>query len=140
MAGVVLALVLAGGGCGGGKDRAAGVMVPLVAPDTLAGWVASGRVVLFDIQPDSLYEQARLPMAAPAHDKTVTGLRELIPVDPNIPLVVYNTDGSTPPPGEDLADQMSEYGLPHVYWLEGGLDAWVASGYDVSGSRVFPNR
>jgi rhodanese-related sulfurtransferase len=132
--------VLVGGGCSSGGEGTAGSRARSVLPDTLALWVASGSVVLFDIQPDSLYERARLPLAAPAHGATVSDLRDLIPVDPTVPLVVYNTDGSPPPPGEDLAGAIAEYGFREIYWLEGGLQAWVARGYNVGGSRLFPDR
>jgi rhodanese-related sulfurtransferase len=134
------AAALAGAACSGGGEGTPRPGARSILPDTLALWVASGNVVLFDIQPDSLYERARLPLAAPAHGASVSDLRDLIPIDPTVPLVVYNTDGSTPPPGENLAAAIAEYGFQEIYWLEGGLHAWVDRGYNVDGSRLFPDR
>lgn len=138
---ILAGVLLAGAGCsGGGGESAREISVLPVAADTLAIWVEDGRAVLFDIQPDSLYERGHLPMAAPAHGATVSELRDLFPVLTGVPLVVYNTDGSPPPPGEDLAASMIEHGFSGVYWLEGGLEAWVERGYNVDGSRLFPTR
>jgi rhodanese-related sulfurtransferase len=98
------------------------------------------RVVLFDLRPDSLYSRRRLRLAVRSHGARIADIVELIPVDPNIPMVLYNTDGVRPPAEKDLGMAMIHYGFTSLYWLEGGIEAWVARGYEVDGARVFPRR
>lgn len=125
-------------GCAGGDG---GRNAPgLVSADTLAAWLADERAVtVLDTQPDSAFDAAHLPTAIRAHRLRITDLREVLPRDPAVPIVVYNADGAPPAPGEDLAREAAAYGFSGVYWLDGGLNAWKARGFNVDGSRLFPS-
>lgn len=111
-----------------------------LAPDSLQSWLGAGkRVALLDASPDSLYERAHLSGASPVFGRRVNELSALLPVDPTIPVVIYNRTGVRPAPPEDLAYEAAVvYGFSLIYWLEGGLDAWRARGYEVDGTRLFP--
>ena len=112
-----------------------------LSADSLHTWMEEGkRVVFLDVQPESLYTRARLPLAVPAHGASISDLRDVIPVDPTVPIVIYNTDGERPPWEKDLGVEMVRYGFQTLYWLEGGVEGWMKSGYDVDGSRVFPRQ
>jgi rhodanese-related sulfurtransferase len=95
-------------------------------------------VSLLDIQPDSLFDAHHLSGAVRAHGLRIPDLREVLPPAPETPIVVYNTDGVPPPPGEDLAQEAVRLGFQYVYWLEGGVLVWKARGYNLDGSRLFP--
>lgn len=97
-------------------------------------------MVLFDIRVDSLFSRQRLPLAIRAHGAEVSDILELIPVDPRIPMVLYNTDGVRPAPQGDLGTEMIRYGFTSLYWLEGGIEGWVSRGYNVDGTRTFPRK
>ena len=125
------------GACGGGEN---GESAPNgISPDTLAVWMEDGRTItLLDTQPDSVFDAEHLPGAIRAYGLRIPDLREVLPRDPGVPIVVYNSDGASPPAGQDLARQAVGYGFSEVYWLDGGVKSWKGRGYNVDGFRLFP--
>ena len=132
---IVLAAVW--GACGGGED---GRNTPDdILPDTLAAWIEEGRrITLLDTQPDSVFDAEHLPGAIRAYGLRIPDLREVLPRDPDVPIVVYNSDGAPPAADQDLARQAVGYGFSGVYWLDGGVKSWKERGFNVDGIRMFP--
>lgn len=133
----LLAVALLAVACGGsGKHPDAR---PL-SPDSLKTWLDEGRAVaLLDASPDSLFQRAHLSGAVAVAGYRVNELNAVLPVDPTVPVVIYNRNGVRPEPLHDLAYEAAvAYGFPLIFWLEGGLEAWRARGFPVDGARVFP--
>jgi|GEM_PF-7059110 len=133
-------LVLFGGllaACGGSEVRREAT-VKRIAPDTLAAWMRSGQpLVLFDTRDRDAFERRHVPGAMAAETRRVGQLRDVLPRDPDTPIVVYNEDGTMDPAGDDLATEAAEtFHFSRVYWLEGGLEAWAAAGFNLDGRQV----
>lgn len=136
-ASILLAAVLAWVLAPGCAPDTGGAARPLT-PDSLHAWMERGEPhILFDTRSRADFEDRHLPGAMSAETRSIPQLREVIPMDPDIPIVVYNEDGSVPPDRLDLADEAAEtYGFPNVYRLEGGLRAWESRGYTLDGNAV----
>ena len=128
------ALVLAG--CARPEAETAGRILAL-EPETLVVWLETGRsACLLDLRPDSLYRPGHLPGAMPIHGKRISDLRDVLPTDPDVPLVFYNEDGVPPPEDRDPAwEAAHRFRFPRVYWLDGGLAAWTALGEGTDGYK-----
>ncbi|NNF06355.1 MAG: hypothetical protein HKN21_06315 [Candidatus Eisenbacteria bacterium] len=121
--------------CGSSEIKSS---VETLSPDTLATWVENGTPVLvYDTRARLAYEQAHIPGAVPAEQKTLSELRETLLVDPQIPIVVYNQNGTILATDHDLAGEAAEkYRYPNVYWLEGGIEAWIRLNHTTDGRRL----
>lgn len=131
IAGFALCVLL---GCSAPPDPQA-VLVP---PDTVAAWTANARRhVLLDTRPHAEYRRDHISGAIPVAGKSVRDLRQVLPVDPTVPIVVYDGKGAAPP-DSGLTRTLLDYGFRSVHWLEGGLAAWEATGYGTDGYRTVP--
>jgi rhodanese-related sulfurtransferase len=123
----------AGAGCGKGERDS----VATVAPDSLAAWLDAGvAAVILDVRPDSLYEAGHLPGSIRAYGKGIADLREVLPPDPQDPIVVVG-DPEREAAAARLARDADRLGFPRVFRLAGDIPAWRDAGYGLDGSRVF---
>lgn len=106
-----------------------------VEADTLAAWIEAGAPVLcYDMRPREAYERAHLPGAVPVEDHPLARFREILPADINVALVFYNQDGSGPPEGSSVREAAEKHRFRRLYWLRGGMDAWLAGSHGTDGS------
>lgn len=122
-------------GCSRGAPPAT---VGAISPDSLHAWMEEGRpLLLLDLRPREEFDRRHLPGATPAAGRSVPELAGILPADPDVPLVVYGDIVPADQEAPDLADEAAgTYGFPHVYRLEGGLEAWARAGYDLDGRAV----
>ena len=120
-------------GCGGG-----GAEVRALSPDSLAVWLAEARpVVILDTRARNRFEAMHLPGAVAAEGRTVSQLKDVLPLDPAIPVVVYGLGDPLEPNAYDVAGHAAgTYGFPLVYRLEGGIRVWSERGYEADGNDV----
>jgi rhodanese-related sulfurtransferase len=112
-----------------------------LSPDVLKGWLErNAPVVLFDVRPDSLFDTGRIAGSIRSGGRRVADLREVLPLDPAVPIVVLDQTGISFRSEENLAAELSHFGFPKVYWLEGGIDAWETKGYELIGFRTVSPR
>ncbi len=91
-------------------------------------------LVLLDLRPDSLYHASRLPGAVGVNGLRVAQFRDVLPVDINAAIVFYTQDGTPPPDEENPALRMVEtFRFRRVYWLTGGITAWMERGHGTDG-------
>lgn len=132
---LLIPVLVGAAGCGGGSGGTS-PGVETVAADSLVHWMDAGTYfVLLDVRPDSLFEEGRIAGSVRVHGIPFSSFREILPDDPDVPLVFVSEDGSRPPGAPDRA--AAEAGFTRVLWLDGGVRGWIASGRPVAGSRIF---
>ena len=120
-------------GCGGGT----GAEVRPLSPDTLAAWVDAGiPMVLLDTRSRSAYDARHVPAAISAEKRTVTQLREVLPANPAMPLVIYDGGGEEVRGARLALEAAGVFGFPLVYLLEGGMAAYATGGRQLEGNAL----
>lgn len=112
--------------------------VAWLEPDSLHVWMLENRpMLLIDARPLAEYDKRHLPGSVAAGSRTIPELREVLPLDPGVPLVIYTERGVVPADSLDLAaTAVQRYRFPKVFRLRGGLRAWEETGHPLDGHAV----
>jgi len=106
-----------------------------IAPDELHKWMQQGRdVAVIHVLPVEIFQRRRIPGShnACVYEVTFAGQVENIVSDLNKPVVLYGTS-SNANEAAAAADKLTRLRYSQIYILTGGISAWLACDYSLTG-------